>query len=71
MMRFNLGSSLLQLGRVDEARPHLALLADPAAWRTVDRSVQVALRAQRTSPEALRTSIRRWLETTGGVDAVR
>jgi len=63
MMRFNLGSSLMQLGRIAEARSYLAPLADPAAWRTMDRSVLVALRAQNATPETLRASIARWLET--------
>ena len=63
MMRFNLGSSLLQLGRTAEARVVLTPLADPAAWQTMDRSVLVALRAQNATPEALRASIARWLAT--------
>jgi tetratricopeptide (TPR) repeat protein len=63
MARFNLGSSLLQLGRTAEARTVLAPLADPAAWRTMDRSVLVALRAQNATPEALRASIAAWLAT--------
>jgi tetratricopeptide (TPR) repeat protein len=62
MMRFNLGSALLQLGRVDAARAQLAPLADPAAWRSLDRSVLVALHAQNASPESLRVSIRQWLD---------